>query len=315
MKVLYISASGRSGSTIVGNVLGELDGFFHAGELRTLWGRGLVGGRLCGCGQPVRECPFWSSVLERALSGDPGTRLDAMEVNRLHEQAVRLRYLPRMLRRSPPDDARLASLRRYANAAERLYLAIGSETGARVIVDSSKQPADGAVLRSLPNVEPFILQLVRDPRAVAYSWQRHKRSPGEGSREEMMRLTPSTSARNWMVVNLTAAAVRRRLPASRSLVVRYESFVAHPRETVERILRMLGEESRNLPFTDDDRMQLTPGHTAGGNPDRFRTGPVALREDTEWLDQQPKRDRVISTIISLPLLRRYGYHVFPRRAG
>ena len=37
VKVLYVMGHGGSGSTILGNVLGELNGFFHAGELDTLW--------------------------------------------------------------------------------------------------------------------------------------------------------------------------------------------------------------------------------------------------------------------------------------
>jgi hypothetical protein len=163
-------------------------------------------------------------------------------------------------------------------------------------------------------VDPFFVQLVRDPRAVAYSWQREKRSPGEGPREQMMRLTATTSTRDWVVVNLAAEAVRRREPAAQSLLVRYESFVARPRSFVEQILRLLGEEPQDLPFEDDDRVNLTPGHTAGGNPDRFRAGAVALREDTEWLDRQSRRDRAISTAIALPLLGRYGYPVIPGRS-
>ena len=39
--------------------LGEVDGFFFAGELRYLWQRGLVEDRLCGCGLPLSACPFW----------------------------------------------------------------------------------------------------------------------------------------------------------------------------------------------------------------------------------------------------------------
>ena len=202
LKVLYICGSGRSGSTIVGDVLGELDGFFHAGQLRTLWGRSWVGEHLCGCGLPALECAFWSSVFDRALAGGPGPQLDPMEFDRLREQAVRFRYLPRMLRRSRRHEPLLEPLRTYADAAERLYLAIAEASGARIVVDSSKRPADAALLRSLPNVEPFFLQLVRDPRAVAYSWQRHKPSPGSRS-EEMRRLSPWTSTKYWDLVNLT----------------------------------------------------------------------------------------------------------------
>ena len=55
----------------------------------------------------------------------------------------------------------------------RLYRAIGEVTGARLIIDSSKVPS-GAALLSHAGVEAHLLHVVRDPRVVAYSWQRPK---------------------------------------------------------------------------------------------------------------------------------------------
>ena len=55
-KVLYIGGFGRSGSTLVERILGQLPGFCSAGEIVFLWQRGLIDGQLCGCGVPVPEC-------------------------------------------------------------------------------------------------------------------------------------------------------------------------------------------------------------------------------------------------------------------
>ena len=43
--VLYIAGTGRSGSTVLANILGEVEGVFTAGEVRYLWQRGLREGR------------------------------------------------------------------------------------------------------------------------------------------------------------------------------------------------------------------------------------------------------------------------------
>lgn len=269
--------------------------------------------RLCGCGVPVGKCDFWRSVLTDAF-GDPDVaQRSAKEIDEWRKSAVRFRHLTRVLRESDAGPHRWKTLDRYLDSAGRLYKALAHVAGARVVVDSSKHPTDAAILRLLPGVRPYHVHLVRDPRAVAYSWQRQKSSPGDGPRDEMMRLTAATSAKSWVVVNVAAEAVRRREPPNRSILVRYESFVAHPKSTVERILRLLGEETQDLPFDDDHRVTLTPGHTAGGNPNRFSTGPILLREDTEWLHGQSRGDRLISTAITLPLLRRYRYPVMPER--
>ena len=67
VSVLYIAGPGRSGSTLLDTMLGQIDGFVSVGELRNLWARGLGDGWPCGCGAAVRDCPFWSSVLTEAF--------------------------------------------------------------------------------------------------------------------------------------------------------------------------------------------------------------------------------------------------------
>jgi len=50
-------------------VLGEVDGFFHVGEMQFVWQYGVARNHLCGCGQSFRDCPFWTEVFEHAFGG------------------------------------------------------------------------------------------------------------------------------------------------------------------------------------------------------------------------------------------------------
>src|SRR5881396_2114452 len=93
VRVLYVMGHGWSGSTILGNLLGELEGFFHAGELRRLWGEALPSGAPCGCGVPIGACPVWSKVLAHPLVKS----LDRAEIDRWH-RAVRVRRALGLLR-------------------------------------------------------------------------------------------------------------------------------------------------------------------------------------------------------------------------
>ena len=68
--VLLVTGFGRSGTTLVNTILGSTPGVFAAGEVRFLWERGLLEGRACGCGEPVRSCPVWGPVVEKAF-GSP----------------------------------------------------------------------------------------------------------------------------------------------------------------------------------------------------------------------------------------------------
>lgn len=99
MKVLYIGGTGRSGSTILDQILGQLDGFFAVGELSQIWERGLVSRRKCGCGMPVPECPVWSPILARAFGGpwtiDPSRIATLKEPRRSLSSLVLRRYVNR----------------------------------------------------------------------------------------------------------------------------------------------------------------------------------------------------------------------------
>lgn len=69
IKVLYIAGPTRSGSTIISNILGQIDGFFHAGEVIEAWDRGRIW--KCSCGAFPDVCPVWSKIfheLDRRIS-------------------------------------------------------------------------------------------------------------------------------------------------------------------------------------------------------------------------------------------------------
>jgi hypothetical protein len=295
MKVLYVMGHGWSGSTILGNVLGELEGFVHVGELRTIWDDGMLGEAICGCGRPVRACDRWTGVTSRAL----GSALDPAEVAAWHGAASRVRHTLRLLRIDRGMPAGWPALDAYLPVAARLYSAIGEATGSRVVVESSKRAGDAALLRLVPGVEAHFVHLVRDPRAVAYSW-RKREARGHG---------PVATARDWTAFNLLDEAIRRKAGPRRSIRVRYEDFVARPRPTVEAIVGMTGESVPVLPFEDEHTVTLGSNHTVLGNPVRFQAGPVELRNDERWKDGLRRADRLVVTALTLPLLLRYGYPV------
>jgi sulfotransferase family protein len=302
--VLYIMGSGRSGSTILGSILGEVGGFVHVGELRSLWGEGLLhaDGRVCGCGQPVAACDFWSEVVRR--TDLPSIGADPAAVLGWQRREVRTRHTWRILRAHGPS--RRPDLGEYAGVQARLYRAVGEVAGASVVVDSSKRPADAALLTRVPGITPYLVHLVRDPRAVAYSWQRMRTVPRARTRQRMTRWRSSRSTGNWLVANLTAEALRRR---GATMLVRYEDLVEDPRATVAAIVRFVGADASDLPFEDERTVILSPNHTSGGNPVRFSSGRLLLRADDEWLEEQASVDRVGITAATLPLLVRYRYPI------
>ena len=169
LKILCITGWCRNGSTIIGNILNEIPGFCHVGELHFLWknAAGQGANSVCGCGEGLTECPVWSKILPLGRPAGISAEAYADTVIRRQLAYVRTRHTWRVLSRG----LHCAGIREHAALMTRTYLAIAELRGARVIVDTTKIPGEAALLPRLPGIVPYFVHLVRDPRAVAWSWR------------------------------------------------------------------------------------------------------------------------------------------------
>jgi hypothetical protein len=314
-KVLYIGGFGRSGSTLVERILGQLPGFCSAGEVVFLWQRGLIDGQLCGCGTPVPECDFWNRVGKTAFGG--WDQIDPHEMLALQRRVDRNRYIPAMVApRLRP--AAQADLDRYTAALAKLYRAIGEVAGARVVIDASKHASTAFLLRRVPGIDLRVVHLVRDSRGVAYSWTKEVRKPEVTGDDAFMPVySPSSSGRQWVAYNLLFDALG---VVDKTVVLRYEALLENPRQGLERILAHAGEPVTPEAFSflggtpggsgvspETAWVELGCDHTVAGNPMRFHQGRLDLRLDQAWTTKLPARDRKVVTAITWPLQLRYGY--------
>jgi len=304
LKVLSVTGWCRNGSTIIGNVLGEVPGFLHVGELHFLWknatGRGV--NDRCGCGSPLTRCPLWSEILRIGLPSDGSLDAHAAAVIRRQRTRVRTRHTWRVLRRGACDE----DIRAHAALMGAVYRGVAERTGARVIVDSTKIPGEAALLPQVPGVTAYWLHLVRDPRAVAHSWREPK--------EYVYAMSAARSTGYWHGFNLASTAITRRHP-QRSMFLRYEEFTADPAGTVDALLRFVDADPAGNPVRDRT-VALRPNHTVTGNPDRFRTGPTRIRDsDDAWRRTLTRGQRFAATALAWPLFGRYGYRDAPPGAG
>lgn len=303
--VLYVGGTGRSGSTLLERILAQAGGVCATGELDFLWERGLRANERCGCGERFDACPFWTQVGKEAFGG--WDRLDLDEVQALHRQIDRHRYLPAMVAPRLAGDYR-RRMERYALVLERVYRAVATVSGASVVIDSSKNAPHAYLLRRLPGVDLRLVHLVRRSHGVAYSWTRKVRRPEVADAETFMHRQPAAlTALYWVKDNLLLDLLRPlRVPCLR---LRYEALVAHPREHTAAILRHAGQDGANLGFVGDGHVDLAVDHTVAGNPMRFRQGRVDLRADDEWRQAMPRAQRLVVTALTWPLLLRYGYRL------
>lgn len=304
-RVLFILGSGRNGSTIMANVLGSAAGAVNLGEMQWIWERGASQNRICGCGRTFDRCPFWVPVMEHLGGVDSGeaTRRESLRLGFLDSfkpSAVLGRWWSRWATGGQTE---------YLAVTEGVYRSAAVEAGTEVIIDSSKRPVYGRMLNKALDV--YVLHLVRDPRAVVFSWLRKKVNPDFGG---MMPIHPSwKSAAGWMIWNITAEVMRMRRP-ERYLRVRYEDFISDPKTVTIAISAFVGADL-TPPISEDGQVEVTTSHSVSGNPSRFDTGLVRLRADHEWRSEIRRLDRAVATLITWPLMLRYSYPLLVRGRG
>lgn len=294
--VVYIAGQGRSGSTLLDLLLGQLDGWFSMGEFRLFW-HAVRDEYRCGCGSDVSDCPVWSDVLARA---EPGPVTDVLADLKT---TVRLRRVPGLIR-PPLLRSHRAARDRAARVLGDVYRSTEQVTGAKVLVDSSKDPIYGFLLQSIPTVRMHVVHLVRDSRAVTWSWQRKRRRPEIAESEAFQPVYSALhTSLEWDLRNALVHALGRGAATYTRLT--YESLVRDPAAA----LALIGRAVTGADLDTAGATSIDPdlvNHTVAGNPMRF-AGGLAVKADDEWKDALPSRDRRLVTALTWPLLRCYGY--------
>ena len=308
-RVLYLGGLGRSGTTLVERLLGELPSVCALGELVHLWQRDILDDERCGCGARFSGCTFWKRVGERAFGG--WHNVDVARVHALRDSVERTRHIPRLASGQMPE----AEVREYANYYAKVYAAAAEVSGASVVVDSSKHSALAHVLRWADDLDLRVVHVVRDARGVAYSWTKTVSRPETDGTEEMTRYSPGRSAMLWNAHNAAFGLLARRGVAVRR--IRYEEFLTDPRAALIRLGEFAGVtlQPSDLDFLRPEYADLKVGHSAAGNPMRFTVGRLPLRRDDAWVKSLPRGQRRLVGAVCAPMLRAYGYPLNPAEAS
>jgi len=306
LRVIYIGGWGRSGSSVLANLLGSHINAVSIGELRYVWDRGVLEQRLCGCGSKMPDCDFWEKSFESA--DVPLTGETAREQTRAVGRRAIMRQTLALVtgREKHYRQQRRGPLGRLL----RVYRAAGRVADVPVLVDASKSPPYAINLLDAKGVEIYFLHLVRDPRAVAYSWAR-KRASKDARGDYLPQYSVLKCVIYWYVFNLLGLYFRKRRGVQYRLL-RYEDFASRPRATIDEILRDNGLPTDGLQWQDNQTARVVPQHSISGNPSRFDTGVVGIKPDEEWRRGMSAPRRWLVTLLCAPLLPMFGYRMNPR---
>jgi len=281
LKVLYIAGSGRSGSTIIARLLGEVSGFVNVGEAaRFLFDSHLQARNApCGCGSSILDCDFWKEIAGAIPPGlaEQGARL------------VRMRRFPSLIR---AQHSTISEYRPLSSAIADVYRRVIRQTGCNVIVDSSKNPANALLLALVPEIELHVLHVVRNPHQVIASWTKKKG------------YLVTHKSRNviawWWSYNILSEALRTKARSYRLL--RYEDFVRDPHRTLMQVTTEVTGAPVPTPFLNGNVATLNLQHALAGNPDKLKVGQVSIGES-----RAAGTRKLLVDLLTFPLQLRYRY--------
>jgi hypothetical protein len=300
--LIYISGSGRSGSTLLERILHSSPDMVGLGEFHCLW-RLAEEDIHCACARGFPEDDFWSECLKDAAVG----HIELAELRALENEVARFGTV--RAARYDLDSLRAdARIRRFLAPQFAVFEAAAALSGAAFVVDSSKAGPRAWLLATDPRVH--IVHLYREPADVIASWRSRKFDPG--LRGDMKRPSIRAAASEWMKAEFLARRLAQVRPVQ---MIDYARLCRDPEQVVDEILDALPVPRIARPaWSGPARFgPRSPYHSLNGNPDRFQLGPVNIRFRAPDHRRLNSIDRLLTPLAGAGLKAIYSPPTFSSR--
>ncbi len=240
INIITIAGTGRSGSTILSLLLTQHPSVFNLGQLRDLW-KSYDRDQPCSCGSKLSACPVYSPVIPALFGEDTSQGLSEMK------QLMRAFFKEAASHADWSNADTVDQLRQnhrdFLSKLGKVIQALQSRTGIHNFVDTSKSPEMALAFSLACGIRVRVVNLVRDPRAVACSWRKKKKSVKFSSRDWVRR---QRILKHWGPQL-----------GERFLQLRYEHFSSRPQDTIERILQWAGFPQAEGLFTKPNHATIS----------------------------------------------------------
>ncbi len=294
-KLLFINCYPRSGSTILGKLLGSHSSITYLGEVRNIHEH-LVKNKPDYNGDFLSNCPFWKSVFEN-LGDNPidlPTKISYDDLRLFSLNGIANQIM------SPSIDAFIGSLskkfkeEKFARENIRKYYRATSKViGSNWILDSSHHTVEVNDHFHLGDQELRVIFLARDGRGVVNSMLKKSN------------LSIKQATKKWARFNERAMSFHSKLSPNHLHKIKYEDLCKDPQLEVNKICNFLGLEEYNL----EQNFTLTEFHFIGGSPTVKSNARFDIRLDESWKDVLSKPDLKIFDKYSRGLNQRLGYEM------
>lgn len=325
LRIIFIAGAGRSGSTLIGDVLGQANKSIHLGELWGIFDYTTVpdGGVFCSCGASYEDCDFWSQTFETLFGEDWLLLFREWNFQKTLPHSTKLLLLMFRNKFWPGNEIPLfdANVKDALKALKRALHFICEREQVGSIIDSSKFGPYAWLLSKEDDMQLVVVHLVRDPRATLYSWVT-KPIPMYDRETRQFSLRTRTwieSVVYWVRANFTAIFLRLMgLPYYR---LQYETFINEPLSTTRELISFANSHMFDLEMSEsleeqlrEKSLRLNTRHLIGSNPDvKRKAGQIEIKSKRNLKDLIGTGRFYLWTLIFLPWLLWLGYPILRQR--
>jgi hypothetical protein len=282
--IIYVAGYSRSGSTILGMLLGAHPDICCVGEVNNIISDWNNAACFCSCGARYADCEFWHGLKK-------SVPLSSELADRFHELERRARVGVLMNGSIPAAD-----IKAYGDFVRPLFAYVRNAAKRRFILDSSKS-ARGATGRMVAlkrySGEPvYVIHLIRSLPATVESYLTHGSNwAREGLRHER-RFRQLRAMAGWFLTHRMVIRLRKLFPSDHQITVYYEDLMEDPERVLKQIGRMLGLDMTPVLDKISAETPFVAAHDVGGN--RTRLKPQILRRGKVPAGKIPLIYRMIS---------------------
>ncbi len=279
IKLIYLMGMGRSGGTLVGKILGQIEDTTFVGEIRHLIDRGFKENWECSCGDKFKDCKHWRKIFIQTFLNNEKVKLsDFIRIQESFDRTTMIIKTFWILIKIKIFKHNNKELNIYKNLNSKLYHNISESFKTNNIIESSRYPGRALMLNRCDDIDLFIIHLVRDPRGVINS-QLKKQQERTGKKSKI-------ALRNILTWNITlfiGYIIQLIFKKSNITFLCYENFIKRPHESLQRILNEANLSTKKLPeFSSENAIHIKPVHVFSGNENRYLSGEIIIKHDIKW---------------------------------
>jgi hypothetical protein len=296
-KIVFIIGAGHSGSTLLAKALNSHSHLFSLSEISNFFEDINSTYALCGCELLLNDCPFWDRINSR-LKEINGKGIKDFPYEYAWIRSAELNsFIGKIYYRLARFIATSFNLKNsfFKNRLENietLYSTLFEVTNKSILVDSSKSAKRAFILaRYLKQYDSYFIHLIRDGRAVLYSYQKgyyklNLKDPVTGERQWKTFYSKTgrsidESIRVWCRDNREAMRFELMIRKNRFIRIKYEDLANSPEKTLGKLMDFLEQEYEPGMLN----LRRYVNHMVSGNASRINAVEITPPSDhwIEWM--------------------------------